>query len=438
MKKLIHVLVALLIAIVPSMAQAQGCTPASTLSINTGLSASGALVSPGAPDPLWGGFTIPNLPGSMAQWNNMAGTRILSPGPSNSVAGTQTFRRNFSLCREALVKFNGAYRDDNMLVSLKIKDGSAATKWSSAVPSSNPQCFADNAFSGSASLLAGDYYLEFIYNNQSSYGGFALSGTLTTTDAVLANSKACCPSPCATCDLFNSRPEIHGPTTIKCDSPARFFLTNCPDVTYTWTVTPSVPFTGQGTSSITLTPPFTASDYRINVVIKCGDKQTTAGYGVKVEKKDCCSPAFMASTEEVSATGYRVTGIPSVPTLGCRHYWLLTQISNCGSTGVTGMSGWGLAFNAWGYAMPQPNPAITPAGPNNNGYTYGGLAKGQCYTLTHYVVCCGEWKYVPKCVCMANLAKIAQTGGDEQIRTIEYKDLPKAVRDMHEKALQGQ
>ncbi len=428
------VLLFIIIACAQSRAQSQPCTPLNKLSLNTGLNAGGTLISAGAPDPLWGGYAIANLTGPYAPWNVIAGTGILSPSASNSVAGLQTFKRNFYLCREATINFSGVYRCDNMISSLTIKNAANAAKWNqTGLPANNPQCYKDNAFSGALTLPAGDYYLEFVYNNTNMWGGFALSGAMTATAAVLANFKNCCPSPCSYCDLFDSRPEIHGPATVKCDSVTRFYLTNCPDVSYTWTVTPSVPFTGQGTSAITLTPPFNAGEYKISVVIRCGDKQTTAGYVVKVEKKDCCDPAFKVSTEEVSATGYRVTGILSVPTLGCRHYWLLSQISNCGGSGTPGVSGWGLAYNTWGYAQPQPNPNITTAGPNNNGYTYPGLGKGQCYTLTHYILCCGEWKYVRKCLCMNNQAKMTQPVSDEQSGTVEYKDLPKAVKDMYER-----
>lgn len=284
--------------------------------------------------------------------------------------------------------------------------------------------WATYSFTFTASTSATGIDIGVENNNMQDDGAFVSWGQL---------DNVCIEETC-NCDVFNSRPEINGPTTLKCDSAARFFISDCPGATITWTVTPAVPFTGQGTSVITLNPPFNAAEYRILVSIKCGNKSTTAGLIAKVERKECCNPAFTLGTQEVSATGYRVTGIPSVPTLGCRHYWILSQISNCSGSGTVGVTGWGLSYNASGYALPQPNPAITTAGPNNNGYTYPGLGKGQCYTLTHYVLCCGEWKYVRKCFCMNNQARLAQPASDEQSGTIEYKDLPQAVKDMHTKA----
>lgn len=170
------------------------CVPQKSLNISTGLNAAGTLIATNTTDPFWGGYAIANLTGVYAPWNVIAGTRILSPTTSNQVVGTQTLKRNFYLCSNTTVTFSGKYRDDNKIISLKIKDAGAIQKWAqSGLPTFNPQAYNDYSFSGSVTLAAGNYYFEFSYNSGDSYAGFALSGTITASTPVLSNYPNCCP-----------------------------------------------------------------------------------------------------------------------------------------------------------------------------------------------------------------------------------------------------
>lgn len=170
------------------------CVPQKSLNISTGLNAGGTLIANNAADPFWGGYAIANLTGVYTPWNVIAGTKILSPTTSNSVSGTQTFKRNFYLCTTTTVTFSGKYRDDNKIISLKIKDAGGIQKWTqSGLPTFDPQAYNDYPFSGSVTLAAGNYYFEFVYNSNDSYAGFALSGSISASSPVLSNYPNCCP-----------------------------------------------------------------------------------------------------------------------------------------------------------------------------------------------------------------------------------------------------
>ena len=240
-------------------------------------------------------------------------------------------------------------------------------------------------------------------------------------------------STCFCCnDYYNlPKPKISGAIDIFCDKPVTYTIPKCPGAIVVWSITPNIPFTGQGTSAITITPPISVPSFTITVTITCGRGSVRNQIKVRVMQPQGCNPAFLISTQEVSNTLFQVTGIPSVPTIGYQHYWLVSQISDCNGNGTVGMTGWGLSYTAGGAIIPQPNPAIGTAGPNN-GYKYGGLAKGQCYTLTHYILCCGQWKFMKKCFCMNNQARIKMTekeiGASEQKGDIDFKDLPKEIQ----------
>ena len=240
-------------------------------------------------------------------------------------------------------------------------------------------------------------------------------------------------------DFYNlPKPKISGPLDISCDKQVTYSIPKCPDATIVWSIVPSIPFTGQGTSSITITPPISVSSFTITVTLTCGRGIIRNQIKVRVSQPQGCNPAFLVSTQEISSTMFKVLGIPTVPTLGYQHYWILSQISNCGGSGTVGMTGWALSYTAAGNVVPQSNPAIVTAGPANNGYQYPGLAKGQCYTLTHYILCCGQWKYMRKCFCMNNQAKMTMTekemSASEQKGNIDFKDLPKEIQEEHNKS----
>jgi hypothetical protein len=242
---------------------------------------------------------------------------------------------------------------------------------------------------------------------------------------------------CMCCQPYYNLPKtppISGPTHVSCTTSPVYSTTTCPGANIVWTVTPAIAFTGQGTPSIHITGAILVSSYTVTVTISCGNKKVSNTIQVQVEQAKPCCPDFLLSTQEISATLFQVNGTPSAscPTLGFQHFWVLSQISNCSGTGTVGMSGWTLGYTAAGAAIPQPNPAITP-GPSGNGYQYPGLAKGQCYTLTHYIYCCGQWKYQKKCFCMNNARMAgrqaeAQIGVTETSGTVEFNQLPKEVQ----------
>jgi hypothetical protein len=382
------------------------CTPTQTLSINTGLNASGGLISPGTADPFWGGVAIPNMTGVYANWNKIPGTAILSPNII-SINKPIVFRRYFYLCKESKVDIKGVFRCDNVAQKIEIIDA-GGVKWSQTPPNTPPaQCWADIGFSGSAVLSAGQCYVEFTYTNYGSYGGFALAATLTASSAVLANFKDCC----CDCSRLPQKPVISGPTCFCLSKPCDQMLTyNVPNYggqpcfTYEWSVKNAaggaVNVAGQGTNQIKFNcNSLQAGIYNITVIIKCGGRVVTNTIQLIVCNKP--DPGF-----SMSSNGNDVT-FTSLNT--GTDYWFLVKDNdnNCAYTaGET-------------YQFSATNPA-----------TFTGLVNSQQYTVYHFVFKkCGEncfcWSSKMMCFKWLPSQMMKTANGARGVESLKEKELLK-------------
>lgn len=405
------------------------CTPTSNLNISTGLDASGGLISPGTTDPFWGGKAIAPLTGAYSPWNLIAGTMILnSSGAAGGLesAGNKIFKRCFYLCKETKVSFKGVYRDDNMVQSLELKNSGGTVVWSqTSLPTNDPQCYKDNAFSGSVGLPAGQYCLEFTYNNSSSIGGFALSCMLSTSEAVLANYANCC----CDCSQIPQKPQINGASCFcwskDCNTTFTYSVPdygtkNC--VSYSWNVTnangTNVNNTGQGTNQIS----FNCKDiqpgiYNVTIHIKCGNKEFTNTLMLTVCQKP--NPSFTMNSDGSSAT--------FISAGGGTDYWFLVKDDN----------------GDCAYNSPETYQYLGGSTP-----TFTGLATGQQYTVYHFVYnsCgnnCGCWsskvmcfKWLPSSMKTMNGAKGVEAVSEKMIEKHDeipnafWKELPKEMKNI--------
>ncbi len=214
------------------------------------------------------------------------------------------------------------------------------------------------------------------------------------------------PQDCFCCNdkIYNLpvKPPITGSNILSCDSATKFTTLNCPGATITWSVSPSVPFTGQGTSTITITGPYYYSSYTITVQIKCGNKVVTNQ--VIVKPGGCqANPAFSMSSNGSSAT------FSSIIT-NCTHYWYLVK-DNDGSCSYT---------SGDTYVGP-----ITTATAN-----FSSLINSQQYTVYHFVYCkcgkyCSSWAWQVMCFkwLPAQQMKIANGAkGVEKLKELEIRD----------------
>ena len=400
MKKLFFLL-ACCFLMMGSFAQTNGCTPLSSLNFSTGQDGNGGTIAMNVTDPLWGGTSIPNMTGIFAPWNNIPGAVILTSGLS---IGTKTFKRCFYLCRDTIISFSGVFRDDNQVNSFVLKNSSSSTVWTfntaPYTPSINPQCWKDIPFSGSVTLPAGQYCFEFTYTNQGGLGGFALKGTISASSAILSNFPNCC----CDCSLLPNQFSISGPTCFCLSNNCNTVLTyNAPHLNpncfkYSWKVSPSVPFTGQGTEHVTINcKDLKPGTYTITCTISCGGKAVTSTITLTVCAKP--SPAFSMVSNGSSVT-LNATGASH-----CKDYWFLVtdKDNNCAYT-----SGETVQFLA------------------GNPVTFTGLVNNQQYTVYHFVICqCGNcicWSYQIMCFkwLPAQLMKTAR--GAKGVESISDKE----------------
>jgi len=233
------------------------------------------------------------------------------------------------------------------------------------------------------------------------------------------------PNTCFCCsDFYNlPQPAITGPVEFNCGTNPKFCISACPTATITWAVSPSVAFSGQGTTCIILNPPFSSSNYSISVSIRCGNNKVENKLAVHVIPVKC-DTIFYLGTQQLNGSAYQVTANPSPALSGVVHFWELQQIAAC-PNGTIGMTGWTLYYTATG-SWSSTNPAIT--GNASGGYVYGGLGVGHCYKLNHYILCCGQWKKISKCFCLTNAslkkATEKELGVSETFEQVSEQDLP--------------
>jgi hypothetical protein len=240
------------------------------------------------------------------------------------------------------------------------------------------------------------------------------------------------PETCFCCgtDIYKlpAVPPIKGPQSLRCDTLATFSTQDCKGAAYNWTVSPSVSFSGQGTNSIKINPPFTAAQYVITITITCGKKSVSNKITVKVEGATACKPDFTILLEEMSNGTYKVSTTTQSTGAGYTHYWLLYEIASC-PNGVASFSRYSIISPTG--VLSKSDPAITA--PGVYGFEFPGLTRGKCYKLIHYVLCCGEWKTQSKCFCLSSAVfkkKITEADlkPQQKTETIKENQLPRELK----------
>ncbi|MFY7965270.1 MAG: hypothetical protein ACOVO1_10265 [Chitinophagaceae bacterium] len=236
-----------------------------------------------------------------------------------------------------------------------------------------------------------------------------LMATITKAQVTNVDSKTCF---CCN-DLYNLvQPTIQGVTQVNCGTSATFTIPPCRTATINWSVTPSVAFTGQGSTSITLPTTTPQGTYTIKVTLSCAGKSVESkSLQLVVVGPKVCDPAF-SFAYSTSATGaLTITTTPSASTqvAGIEHWWGMQYngtFPNCTNpctaipmsnfnTSSTGV--WGGYISGTGALTPYKGSGITK-GPSGYGISYTGFPLGTCIKITHYIKCCGVLYRQTQCV----------------------------------------
>ena len=178
------------------------------------------------------------------------------------------------------------------------------------------------------------------------------------------------PTGCFCCgsDIYQlpATPPITGPATLSCDAATVYSTNSCPGASYTWSVSPSVPFTGQGTNSISITGPYSpfVTSYTITVSIRCGTKTVTNN--IVVKPGNCTANPYFSQAGDAGSMTFTSTQT------GCTHWWYLVKDDD-----QNGMYTAGETFSG---------PITTPVA------NFSSLITDQFYTVYHYIYCqCGRY-----------------------------------------------
>jgi hypothetical protein len=195
--------------------------------------------------------------------------------------------------------------------------------------------------------------------------------------------------------------EIKGPREICCKQGIYTFTTSLPaGCQYSWSVSPNVPFTGQGTGTIHLNAQQLPCDSKLIITVKVKCKPThecPSGYYIGTYTV-YIRPAVNASFNmnlNVTTTGISVNATSAVP--NCQNHWVLFE-ANCSTQAL-------IAF---------VNSSNTP------NYSYSPLKTGKCYVLYHYVNCGGCWAWKRRFFTVTNAKAVMAAGQGE-----DEKPLPK-------------
>lgn len=392
------------------------CRSQATLNISTGQNGSGGIIPIGSSDPFWGGVAIDNVMAPYP-WNIVNGTAILSPNSGTDVAGVQTFRRYFYVCRQEEIRFQGNYRDDNMVSSFTLKNAAnAAIVWNHApLPTNNPQCYTNIFYSGTVTIPAGRYYFEFVYDNHDGPGGFALQGTLTAPGPILSDYEGCC----CDCSQLPREASITGPscfcTSPNCTTPITFSVPQYGNNTclqYNWSIQPAVAISGQGTNQISVNcKDWKAGNYTVSVKVTC-DKRTIGG-SMPVTVCAAPNPSFSMTSNPTNAT--------FTSTVSGTHYWFVVNDNdaNC----------------MWSFSE-----SINYIGSNPTA-SFGTLAPNQQYMVFHVMQNqCGSgcecWSYQAMCFKWLPPQYFKTVGPPKPVKEemkVGWNDIPEGIRREIEK-----
>jgi hypothetical protein len=211
------------------------------------------------------------------------------------------------------------------------------------------------------------------------------------------------PKDCFCCDkAYNlpTKPQIAGLEKVDCGASAQYSTSNCPGATTTWSVSPSIPFTGQGTNSISFNS-IPAGSYTLSLTISCGKKRYTNTKTITALAPLNCSPSFLLSVVQMPNGLLNINATPTT-TAGVEHYWGISYngtFPNCAAitpillneiTGGTTSAG-GHVSTAGIFTQVVTGTGVTGGTAAPYGFFYGGFPNNSCFKVTHYVKCCGVW-----------------------------------------------
>ena len=204
-----------------------------------------------------------------------------------------------------------------------------------------------------------------------------------------------------------TQPVIIGPKKVNCGDSAVFTLNKCAGAKIDWAVSPATPFTGNGTGTITLTPPLTASSYTVHATISCnGHKiETSWNLGVTLQPTDA---SFTFTYTDLGNGFVNINTVPAASTQvpGMLHYWGIqyngtypncTACASIDFSAFTSSGVFGGYIDAAGVLHPYMGTGVTK-GTSNYGINYSGFPTGSCIRITHYIRSCGVLYRSTQCV----------------------------------------
>ncbi len=249
-------------------------------------------------------------------------------------------------------------------------------------------------------------------------------------------------------DFYNlpTQPNIEGPVTVDCGGGAKFCTDACPTASFSWSVSPAAPFTGQGTKCITLGGPLTPGAYTITLTISCGNKKVTSNKVVKVTGAQNCKPDFTITVTQLANGFLNINAVPVMQTPGMEHWWGIQYngtYPNCTVpcsaipfTSFNASTVWGGYINAAGVLSTYMGTGIT-TGTTPYGINYSGFPNNVCFKITQYVKCCGVFLRQTQCVSIgtSNARAMPAVGtvlkpeiSKSEVEIVDKKDLPKELR----------
>lgn len=208
------------------------------------------------------------------------------------------------------------------------------------------------------------------------------------------------PKTCFCCEGVYNLPSavtINGPQTIDCVKPTVFSIENCKGTAIAWTVSPTIPFSGQGTNLITINPPYSVSAYTISVTLRCGEKSVSGTRTVNLNVPANITPAFLTTLTQLTNGGWNINTVPTM-LAGVEHYWGVVyngSYPNCTlpctaiplADIINGSTFGGKVINGV-FTHLGMGTGIT-SGTSGSGYNYSGFPNNSCFKITHYVKVCG-------------------------------------------------
>lgn len=141
-------------------------------------------------------------------------------------------------------------------------------------------------------IIIGCFFLAtaFAQIEKEKFQEVSLQGSRANYESLSKDSSVSSIPPCFCCDgAFNlSKPVISGKIdNLKCGEKYAYSINQCRGASINWSITPSVPFSGNSTNCISVAfPSSTTSGYVITVTVRCGNKSISSSIKVQPCKQE--------------------------------------------------------------------------------------------------------------------------------------------------------